>query len=278
LLTEKPMAIQVADADRMIAAADAAGKLLVVNFQMRFRPVVERARQFIAEGELGDLMRAEASESWYRTAEYYKQAPWRGTWRGEGGAILMNQSPHTMDLLCHLAGQPVKVWGWTKTRLHAIECEDTAQAMLEFDDGVPGYFTASTAEAIGRPHQRIVLVGERGALEIGDAQLTLTRFKQGVREFAAASLGPYDSPEMTREMIDLPGDGDGHLAVYRDLEAAITEGRQPRVSGREALMALELANAIIYSAHVGQAVTLPLDRRAYADFLSSMQVTKESRL
>ncbi len=177
VLSEKPMAVQVADADRMVAAADAANKLLAINFQMRFRPIVERARKFMAEGELGDLMRVQVSESWYRTAKYFADAPWRGTWKGEGGAILMNQSPHTMDLLCHLAGQPTKVWGWFKTRLHAIECEDTAQAMLEFGNGAPGYFTASTAEAMPSPRQRILVVGEHGALEMGDARLTLTRFK-----------------------------------------------------------------------------------------------------
>jgi predicted dehydrogenase len=271
VLAEKPLAIDVASADRMIAAADAAGRLLAVNFQQRFRPVIERARQFITGGELGDLMRVQASESWYRTAAYFDEAPWRGTWKGEGGAILMNQSPHTMDLLCHLAGQPVKVWGWAKTRLHDIECEDTAQAMLEFANGAPGYFTSSTAEAINSPRQRIVIVGERGVVEIGDSRLTLTRFNAGVREFALTSPKPYAAPEMTPEVFDLPGDGGGHLAVYHDLEASIAEGHPPRCSGRDALMSLELSNAIIYSSHVGQSVTLPIDRDEYADFLNAKQ-------
>lgn len=271
VLTEKPIAVQVADADRMIVAADTADRLLAVNFQQRFRPVIERAMRFIAEGELGELMRVQVSESWYRTAAYYKQAPWRGTWRGEGGAILMNQAIHTLDLLCHLAGLPAKVWGWTKTRVHAIECEDTAQAMLEFGNGAPGYFTASTAEAIGGPRQRILIVGERGVIEIADAQIILTRFACDVREFAAHEPSPYAAPGTTQDALQLPGDGGGHLAVYRDLEAAIAEGRQPRVNGREARMSLELANAITYSAHTGQPVTLPLDRDAYADLLARLQ-------
>jgi len=277
VLTEKPMAIQVGDADRMIAAGAAAGRLLVVNFQQRFRPVVERARVFVQAGEVGQLMRVQVSESWYRTAKYFSEVPWRGTWRGEGGAILMNQSPHTMDLMCHLAGQPVLVWGWAKTRLHAIECEDTAQAMLEFAGGVPGYFTSSTAEAIPAPHQRILIVGERGALEIGDSRLTLTRFKADVRAFAAVSPSPWNAPEMTQEVLDLPGDGGGHLAVYRDLFDAIEHNRQPRVSGQEALMSLELANAIIYSAHTGGSVKLPLDRAAYSDLLRQFQTQPQAR-
>lgn len=143
--------------------------------------------------------------------------------------------------------------------------------MLEFANGAPGYFTASTAEAIARPHQRILIAGECGVIEIGDSRLTLTRFKTPVREFAAASPSPYASPEATPEVLDLPGDGGGHLAVYRDLEAAMVKGRQPRVSGREALMSLELANAIIYPSHTGQPVTLPLDRAAYAELLKRLQ-------
>lgn len=271
VLTEKPIAIQVADADRMIAAADAAGRLLAVNFQQRFRPVIERAARFIAEGELGELMRVQVSESWYRTAAYYRQAPWRGTWRGEGGALLMNQAIHTLDLLCHLAGLPAKVWGWTKTRLHAIECEDTAQAMLEFPNGAPGYFTSSTAEMTGDPRQRILVVGARGAVEIADSQIILTRFARDAREFAACEPNPYATPHTSRDALELPGDGGGHLAVYRDLEAAIAEGRQPRVNGREARLSLELANAITYSAHAGRPTTLPLDRDAYAALLARLQ-------
>jgi predicted dehydrogenase len=271
VLTEKPMAIQVSEADAMIAAADAANKLLAVNFQQRFRPVVEKARAFITAGELGDLMRVQVSESWYRTNRYYADAPWRGTWKNEGGAILLNQAPHTLDLLCHLAGMPTKVWGWIKTRLHAIEAEDTAQAMLEFGNGAPGYFTSSTAEAIPAPRQRIVIVGERGAVEMADAHLTLTRFNQDVRTFAATSPSPWNAPEMMQEHIDLADDGGGHLAVYRDLVDAIATGRQPRVNGREARMSLELANAIIHSAHTGQATTLPLDRATYARTLEQLQ-------
>lgn len=270
VLVEKPMAVHAAEADRMIAAAEAAGRLLAVNFQQRFRPVVVRAAQFIAEGELGALMRVQASESWYRTAEYYRQAPWRGTWRGEGGAVLMNQAPHTLDLVCYLAGQPRTVWGWTRTRLHAIECEDTAQAMLEFDNGAPGYFTASTAEVVGGPRQRILIVGEGGMLEIADTRLTLCTFKPDVRTFARECAQPYAWPAIEECTLELPGDGGGHLAVYQDLEQAIAEGRQPRANGRDALLSLELANAIIYSSHTGRPVTLPLDRAAYADLLQRL--------
>lgn len=271
VLTEKPMAISVADADRMIDAADKAGRILAVNFQMRFRPAAQRARKFIDDGELGDLVRVQVTECWFRTEAYFKTSPWRGTWRTEGGAILMNQSTHTMDLLYYFAGKPAKVWGWTRTRLHHIECEDTAQAMLEMGNGAPGYFSSSTAEMLGGPRQRITIIGERGAFELADNTLTLTRFQPDIRTFSETSDGVWASPAFTQEHLTFEGDGGGHLAVYQDLEAAIREGRRPLIDGREALASLELANAITYSSYTNEPVTLPLDRNAYSALLAELQ-------
>lgn len=99
VLVEKPMAVEVADADAMIATAERTRRVLAVNFQERFRAAVQYARDFIARGELGPLLRVLSVEPWLRTAAYYRSASWRGTWKGEGGGVLMNQAPHTLDVL-----------------------------------------------------------------------------------------------------------------------------------------------------------------------------------
>jgi predicted dehydrogenase len=274
VLVEKPMAVSVAEADQMIGAAASASRLLAVNFQQRFRPVVERARQLIASGEVGPLMRVLCVEPWFRTAAYYRSATWRGTWRGEGGGVLMNQAPHSLDLLCYLAGMPVKVWGWVRTLRHAIECEDTAQAMLEYANGASGYLNMSTVEA---GSSRLQIVGERAALELSGGQLTITRFTPSMIEQLLNSPQPFEAPKTTVETVTLPGDGGGHLAVYRDLAAAIATGEQPRGHGEEGRQSLELANAIIFSSYADRAVALPLDRAAYdallADLRSGEQVS-----
>jgi UDP-N-acetyl-2-amino-2-deoxyglucuronate dehydrogenase len=269
VLTEKPLAVQAADGDAMIEAADQAGKILAVAFQQRFRPVIERAHALIAAGELGELVRVLMVEPWYRTAAYYQSAGWRGTWKGEGGGVLMNQGPHPIDLMCHLAGPPAKVWGWTRTRGHAIEVEDTAQAMLEFSNGAPGYMTMSTAEA--GFERKLQITGDRAAIDITGDKLTILRFTPSQSDFRLSGKGMWDAPAAEREVIDLPGDGGGHVAVYRDLEAAIAEGRRPRCDGREARMSLELANAVTLSSHIGAPVTLPLDRAAYAGLLDRLR-------
>jgi predicted dehydrogenase len=271
VLVEKPIAVEAGDGDKMIAAAEASGRILAVNFQHRLRPAIEYAKRLIDSGELGALVRVLVLEPWLRTAAYYRSASWRGSWIGEGGGVLLNQSPHTLDLLCHLTGMPAKVWGWIRTRYQVMECEDTAQAMFEYPNGAPGYFTASTAEAGGQ--RRIEIVGERAAIEIVGDKLTVQRFNPPMREFIDTNPVPFSYPDITVEQLDLPAnDSQGnHFAVYLDLEAAIATNRQPRCTGREGLMSLELANAITCSSVKGQPVTLPLDRQVYHAVLNELK-------
>lgn len=269
VLVEKPMAVEVREADAMIAAAESAGRWLAVNFQNRFRPVVERARQFVTDDGLGPLVRVLCVEPWYRTAAYFRAATWRATWQGEGGGVLMNQAPHTLDLMCHLAGMPVRVWGKTRTRYHQIECEDTAEALLEYKNGAPGYLYVSTVEAGMSP--RLQVVGENGALELVGNQLTTYHFAEPLPQYMINSTELYRGPDTLVKTIELEDDSGGHLAVYRDLEAAMHEGRPPRADGSEGRMSLELANAIIYSSQMRREVSLPLDRAAYAHMLAELR-------
>jgi UDP-N-acetyl-2-amino-2-deoxyglucuronate dehydrogenase len=275
VLVEKPIAVSVGEADTMIEAADRAGRFLVVSFQQRFRPAVEYIRRLIEAGELGALVRVLCVEPWYRPATYYRSASWRGTWKGEGGGVLMNQAPHTLDLLCALVGLPHKVWGWTRTIVHAIEVEDTAQAMLEYSNGAPGYLNINTVEHGLK--QRIEIIGDRAALEwVGD-QLTIHRFKESLSDFRANSTAMYAAPEVVSEELTLPpGDGGGHLAVYRDLQDAIATGRTPRTDGRSAIMSLELANAITLSSYTDRALTLPVDRAAYSALLEELRGKRQA--
>jgi UDP-N-acetyl-2-amino-2-deoxyglucuronate dehydrogenase len=277
VLVEKPIAVEIGEGDQMVAAAEAADRILAVNFQHRLRPVIEYAKRFIDAGELGELVRVLVVEPWLRTAAYYRSATWRGSWTGEGGGVLLNQSPHTLDLLCHLVGMPAKLWGWTRTHYQAMECEDTAQAMLEYPNGAPGYFTASTAEAGGQ--RRIEIVGEQAAIEIVGDKLTIQRFQPPLRTFIETDPDFFSSPSIITEQLDLPAsDWQGnHYAVYRDLEEAITTGRQPRCNGREGLMSLELANAITYSSLTGQPAVFPLERRAYSKLLNTLRTESGAR-
>src|SRR5436190_11327907 len=128
VLVEKPLAPEAREAEAMIEAAERAGRLLGVCFQQRFRPVIAAAQELIAGGRLGELVRVAVVDPLYRPNAYYTSADWRGTWQGEGGGVLMNQAPHTLDLLCHLAGPPATVWGRSRRRLQPIVAEEVVLA------------------------------------------------------------------------------------------------------------------------------------------------------
>jgi predicted dehydrogenase len=272
VLVEKPMAVQVAEADAMIAAATKNNRLIAVNFQQRFRPEVVAARHLIQSGQLGEIQRVTQVEPWLRTVAYYKSAGWRGTWQGEGGGVLMNQAPHSLDLLCHLAGMPKRVVAWNRTLRHSIEVEDTSMAMLEWPNGALGSIFFSTAEAGTR---RMEIVGTGGILNISEGgKITFQRYDPNLVEHILHSPERFAAPALVEEAVPL-NDGLGkHIEVYQDLHRAITTGSPVRADGTEGLMSLELANAIIYSSYTGDAVTLPLDREGYATLLHTLQQGK----
>jgi len=269
VLVEKPMAVQVTEADAMIAAAEKNNRLIAVNFQQRFRPEVVAARHLIQSGQLGEIQRVTQVEPWLRTVAYYKSAGWRGTWQGEGGGVLMNQAPHSLDLLCHLAGMPKRIVAWNRTVHHTIEVEDTSMAMLEWENGALGSIFFSTAEAGTR---RMEIVGTGGILNISEGgKITFQRYDPNLVTHIRHSPERFAAPEIIDESVEL-NDGLGkHIEIYQDLHQAIATGSPVRADGREGLMSLELANAIIYSSYTGSDVTLPLDRDGYAALLRDLQ-------
>jgi predicted dehydrogenase len=271
VLVEKPLAPEAREADAMIEAADRAGRLLGVCFQQRFRPVIAAARALVADGRIGRLVRASIVDPLYRPNSYYGTASWRGTWAGEGGGVLMNQAPHTLDLLCHLAGPPATVWGLSRRRVQPMEAEDTAAALLEYPDGAIGTVAVSTIEP---GVQRIELVGERGRIEIVGDALVFERFEPALPEHLRSATGMFDQPAIVRAEVPLPAGRGDHLELHRDFAAAIRSGTEPRVPARDALWSLELANAIVLSAHAGHPVPVPVDRDAYSALLADLRSGK----
>jgi len=271
VLVEKPMAVQVSEADAMIEEADRQGLLLAVAFQQRTRREVAEARRLIQRGSLGELRRADVLATWPRRSAYFRTAPWRGTWRGEGGGVLINQGQHDLDLVCHLAGRPARVIGWTASRMHPVETEDTVQAMLEWPGGAMGSVHISTAE-FDEP-QRIELTGTLGRLRLVPGRLEFLQSAGDFNEYASSAGDPF-APPADGELQIIEGGGGDHVDLYMDLVAAIHAGRPPIAPGSQAIVPLELANAIIYSSHTGEQVGLPLDRAAYSELLRTLQDAK----
>ncbi|MCC7368965.1 MAG: Gfo/Idh/MocA family oxidoreductase [Chloroflexi bacterium] len=269
VLCEKPMAVHAGEADRMIAAAERTGQLLAVSLQFRHRPEVVAAKRLIDEGRLGQLQRVDVVACWTRAERYYRQTPWRGTWKGEGGGVLMNQAPHNLDLACYLAGPPSRVVAWTRTRLQPIQAEDTAHAMLAWESGALGTVHVSTAEAdLG---DRIEILGTGGRLTIRPGSLEAETFERDVRLHIRETEILWSSPPAHPLPVSLPPGEADHAAVYRDLHSAILHGTPLAADGRQGRLSLELANAITLSARRDIPVPLPLDRAAYLTLLHELR-------
>jgi predicted dehydrogenase len=268
VLVEKPMAVTSGEADAMVVEAARAGRLLAVAVQQRTRGEAMIAKRLFDSGSLGRLRRFDALATWPRRSSYFRTAPWRATWAGEGGGILINQGQHDLDLLCWLAGPPQAVFATTSSAMHGMEVEDTALALLEWPSGATGTVRLSTAEHDER--QRMEATFTQGRLRLSPGRLELRRDDVDFHDYAAQDGNPYAAPN-SRPVEVIPGGGGTHLELYRNLARAVAGEEALLAPGHEAAAAVELANAIVMSAELRREVRLPLDRERYARLLHDLR-------
>ena len=134
------------------AALPAAPKVGIC-FQNRYNLASQRLHELLRSGELGAVRGAWASVVWTRTVDYYRAKPWRGTWAGSGGGLLINQAIHTLDLVQWLVGPVERTEGHVSTRRFGdvIEVEDTADLQLHHAGGVTTSFYATLTAPRNRP-------------------------------------------------------------------------------------------------------------------------------
>lgn len=167
---EKPMALNTADADRIIEEANKSSTKLTVVFQNRFLPDVQKAKEVVESGALGKLVFCDLSMKYWRDPEYYATSNWRGTLKHDGGGALINQGIHGVDMLLYIAGDAKVRFAEVKTSFHNIEAEDTAVAMLDFENGATGTLHASTCAYPGF-NRRIEIIGTKGCIILSEGRI-----------------------------------------------------------------------------------------------------------
>jgi predicted dehydrogenase len=249
VLLEKPLEVETSLAERLVAAAEAAGVTLAVVLQHRFRPAAERLAGLLAEGSLGRIVSCSTTIRIWRPQSYYDE-PGRGTLGRDGGGVLMTQGIHTLDLMLSLAGPVAEVTGYTATtRLHRMETEDLACAAVRFASGALGVIEATTAAFPGFP-ERIELVCERGTAGLVGAGLVV-HWHDG----RSLELGPDPSAGGTGAD-PMAFSHEGHRAVLADFLNAVRTGTPPRVSGAEALRVHRLIDALVETGRTGRPVVV----------------------
>jgi predicted dehydrogenase len=237
VLCEKPLEASLESADRLVAAGRRAGRKLGIVLQMRFRAGSRRLKQVLEEGLLGEVQAASMIVPWWRPQDYYDQ-PGRGVKARDGGGVLMTQAIHALDLFRWCVGVTgVDAAQIRTTKLHRMETEDYAAALVRLGNGAPGTITATTAAWPGSP-ESIMVIGTRGSARLEGGSLRLA-WLDG-REEALLDAGGTGSGANVMAFSH-----EAHKAVLIDFLDAIEQDRDPAIPGEEALETQRLIEAIL---------------------------------
>jgi UDP-N-acetyl-2-amino-2-deoxyglucuronate dehydrogenase len=253
VICEKPMAISLDGADQLVSACDAAGVQLFVVKQNRLNPAIQLLKRAIDRERFGRIYLANTTVRWTRPQEYYDQAPWRGTWEFDGGAI-MNQASHYVDLIQWLVGPVESVMAKTATLARRIETEDTGVAVLRFRSGAIGVIEVTMLTYPRNLEGSITILGEKGTVKVGGTAVNR------VEHWAFAD---YDDDD---KLIDSASTnpptvyGFGHEGYYRNVLAVLRGQAKAETDGRAGRKSLELILGIYESAKTGRDVPIPLAR------------------
>jgi predicted dehydrogenase len=249
LVVEKPMALTLEDADRLIETCEAHGTKLFVVKQNRFNPPVVALKRAVEEGRFGKMVLGTVRIRWARTQAYYDQDAWRGTWKQDGG-VLTNQASHHIDLLQWLLGPVDSVKAYVSTRLVDIEADDTGVAVLKFKSGALGVVEATTATRPKDLEGSISLLGEKASVVIGGFSVN----KPVTWNF----VEPRPEDDEIHNLITDPPNvyGFGHLPYYQHVLESLDSGRNSMLAGLEGRKSVEIINALYESAFMGREVHL----------------------
>ncbi len=273
VLVEKPIAVHVNEAQRMIdgycAARDAHPNLLfAAMFMQRTWGHWRKIKSLVERGELGRLIRCSwLITDWFRAQSYYDSGGWRATWRDEGGGALMNQCPHNLDLYQWIVGMPARAQGFVSFgKHHRIEVEDEVTAYFEHENGMVGHFITSTGESPGT--NRLEIAGENGKLVYQDDEIVLFRNEwSSIKQIREAESG-FEAVPYTRKLVEYaPKTSHGHEHIIENFADAILHGAALIAPAEEGLNSVAINNAIILSAHKRQMVDLPFDGEEFAALL-----------
>ena len=243
VLLEKPLEITMARAQAAVAVCRENGVKLGCIFQSRFSPDIQRVKALIDAGRLGRITLVDGQVKWYRTAAYYADSGWRGTWAMDGGGAVMNQGIHTVDLMRYLGGEVAEVQGRAGTLAHPIQTEDTAAAVLVFENGALGTFAATTTAYPGLPAMLSVHGTEGSAMFCGE-KLVFLKTQDGQDQtnwdvLSGSSAGGANPADISDE---------GHRHVLEDMAEAIRQNRAPAIDGEDAMATVRVVCEIYRTA------------------------------
>ena len=260
VIIEKPMAMNMADADEIIRRSKEKNVKVCACHQNRFNVAVQKTRKALESGRFGRLSHGSIHVRWNRNHSYYDQAKWRGTWAQDGGC-LMNQCIHGIDLLRWMFGNEVdEVYGATRQQFHDyLEAEDVGMAVVKFKNGAVATIEGTTNVYPKNLEETLYIFGEKGTVKIGGTSTN----NIDVWDFSDESDADQENKGLKEATSNVYGNG--HTSLFADVIDAINNDRQPYVDAVAGRNALEMILAIYKSQKTGEPVKLPLKDFASID-------------
>lgn len=262
VIIEKPMAMSIEDADKIIALAEEKNVKVSACHQNRFNVAIQELRKAVESGRFGKLSHGSIHVRWNRNKGYYDQAPWRGTWEQDGGA-LMNQCIHGIDLLRWMMGDEIEeIYGVTRQQFHDyLEAEDVGMAVVKFKNGAIGTIEGTTNVYPKNLEETLYIFGENGTVKIGGTSTN----NIDVWDFADKAEEDVKNKELKEETSNVYGNG--HTSLFADVIDAIKNDRQPYVDAIAGRNALEVVLSIYKSQKTGKSVKLPIENFASTEMV-----------
>ncbi|OGV48226.1 MAG: oxidoreductase [Lentisphaerae bacterium GWF2_52_8] len=251
VISEKPMAVSLEGADKLIKACHDAKVSLFVVKQNRLNPTMQLLKRAVMKGRFGNIYAIHVNVFWQRPQSYYDLAPWRGTKVMDGGAFL-NQASHYVDSLHWLGGEIISVSGYLGTLARKIETEDTGSAILRFASGAFGSMNVTMLTYPKNLEGSITVLGENGTVRVGGVainQIQHWEFSDYDDDDGLIEKSNYNPPNVY---------GHGHIPYYKNVFAALRGEQTPETDGNEGRKSLEVILAIYKSSEEGRSISLPL--------------------
>lgn len=280
ILSDKPAGVSAKEVKELLAEVKKAGVSYGIIFNVRANPVFRKAKELLEQGILGELERVVwICNTWYRTPAYHHSAPWRSSWNGECGGLLINQCQHYLDIWQWLFGMPDALFAQLDYgRYNDFSVEDNADLQFYYKKGIHGTFISSSGENPGV--NRMEIWGTKGRLCIEDtSRIFLDENEMDTRQFAMENKEIYASlPHHIREIAVDEETRTGYQILFQNFTDHVLGGTPLMASGEDGLHAIELTNASYLSSWKEKKMTFPIDDEEYVRLLEEKKMWEKQQI
>ena len=270
ILMDKPLGISAKEGAVLVTESKKSGISLAMIFNTRMKGGFLSAGALIKSGGLGNITRAVwVCNTWYRTPAYHDSAPWRSTWSGEHGGLLINQCQHYLDIWQWLFGMPAEVYASIDYgKYNPITVDDSFDLQFFYKNGFRGTLISSTGDNPGT--NRLEIWGTKGRLTITDGEELI--FDENVistDEFASINQDPFGKLSHLRKSLPAENhNGEEYRMIFQNFTNHLLNGEALMTPGEDGIRTLMMANGAYLSSWLEKKVSYPYDEDLYEKLLA----------